>query len=273
MHSYWFHIGAFPVRSYSTIFVLGFLLGFGITLFMARVRGRHGDVPHWWNLAPRVLIGGIVGARFWQVFFFDWSFYSAHPGQILLIWHGGLSIQGGIVGGALAAIIYLRKHKLDIWRFADQAIPGLFFGQSVGRDADFMNGSAYGAPTHQGFGVVFPPGTLAYEQYGAQPLWPAVMWEAQADIILLGLLFVLLQRKKGWPRGFQVAYYLITYSAMRFFMEMLRGDSPRFRWGLDAAQWTAAVEFVLGVALFIYIMVKHKDRETIVVEDGEAESK
>ncbi len=260
VHSYWFHIGAFPVRSYSTVFALAFLLGLGITLYFAKTKGNPGDAEHWWSLGPLCLVGGILGARFWQVFFFDWGYYSQYPGQIIQIWNGGLSIQGGIVGALIAAIIYLVKKKLSFFHFADIATPGILLGQSIGRDADFMNGSAYGAPTHQNFGVLFPTDTLARQQYGNQPLWPAVIWEAQVDIVLMALLFVLLQRKKGWPRGFAFVYYLIVYNICRFFLEMLRGDSPRGVFGWDAAQWTALATALVGVILTIWVFRKSKQK-------------
>lgn len=234
-----------------------------MTLYFSKVYGVKGASEHWWNLGPLCLLGGIVGARVWQVFFFDWSFYSQHPGQILLIWHGGLSIQGGIVGGILVGVWYLWRHKQNILHFADLAAPGILIGQSIGRDADFMNGSAYGSPTHQNFGVLFPVGTLAHDQYGNQPLWPSVIWEGQADIILFALLLILYQRKRGWPQGFAFSYYLIAYNIVRFFLEMLRGDSPRFALGWDAAQYTAVVNLVIGVALLIWIFVS-KHRKTLV---------
>lgn len=232
----------------------------GVTLYFSKVYGAKGDSEHWWNLGPLCLLGGIIGARVWQVFFFDWSFYSQHPGQIPLIWHGGLSIQGGIVGGILAGVWYLWRHKKSVLHFADLAAPGILIGQSIGRDADFMNASAYGSPTHQGFGVIFPAGTLAHDQYGAQPLWPSVIWEGQADIILFAVLLILFQRKRGWPQGFAFSYYLITYNIARFFLEMLRGDSPRFALGWDAAQYTAIVNLVIGVALAVWLFVKNRQK-------------
>jgi len=260
MHSYWFWIGHFPIRSYSTIFALAFLLGLGITMYFTRVYGNPGDVEHWWNMGPLCLLGGIVGARAWQVFFFDWSYYSHNLGQIVAVWNGGLSIQGGIVGGFAAGLWYMWRKKLSWWHFADIAAPGLLIGQSIGRDADFMNGSAYGAPTHQNFGVLFPSDTLAAQQYPHQALWPAVVWEAQADIILFAIMLILFQRKKKWPVGTAFVYYVVTYNLMRFFMEMLRGDSPRFALNWDAAQYTALASVLIGILLGVWVFVKNRDR-------------
>lgn len=267
MHSYWFWLGKFPIRSYSTVFALSFLLGLGITLYFAKLKGNKGDTEHWWTLAPQCLVGGILGARFWQVFFFDWSYYAAHPGQIIQVWHGGLSIQGGIAGALIAAIIYLWRHQLSFFHFADIATPGILLGQSIGRDADFMNGSAYGSPTHHNFGVLFPTDTLARQEYGSQPLWPSVVWEGQVDIILMVLLFVLLQRKKGWPRGFAFVYYLIVYNICRFFLEMLRGDSPRGVFDWDAAQWTSLATILIGIVITIWIFMKSVRKTPLGIDE------
>ncbi|MCL6444921.1 MAG: prolipoprotein diacylglyceryl transferase [Alicyclobacillus sp.] len=156
-------MGNFPVRAYSTIFALAFLLGLGVTLYFARTDDKREYVPHVWNLAPWLLIGGIIGARFWQVFFFDWPYYSQHPGEIIAVWHGGLSIQGGITGAFIVGYWYVWKNKLDFWSLADLCAPGILLGQSIGRDANLMNGDAFGSPTHLGYGLLYPSTILAHQ--------------------------------------------------------------------------------------------------------------
>ncbi|MDQ0188232.1 prolipoprotein diacylglyceryl transferase [Alicyclobacillus cycloheptanicus] len=258
MHQYWFWIGNFPVRAYSTIFAAAFLIGLGVTLYFAKADGKRAYIPHLWNMAPWLLIGGLVGSRFWQVFFFDWPYYSKNPGQIPMIWHGGLSIQGGIAGALVVSIYYLWRHGINFWSFADITAPGLLLAQSIGRDANLMNGDAFGDPTHQDFGLLYPPGTLAHATFGNQPLWPAEVWEGQADVILFGLLLILKQRR--WPSGFLFMYYVVAYNAVRFCLEMLRGDSPRFALNWDAAQWTSAPVVVAGVIITIYLFVRDRKR-------------
>ncbi|MCL6445867.1 MAG: prolipoprotein diacylglyceryl transferase [Alicyclobacillus sp.] len=254
MHQYWFWIGDFPVRAYSTIFAAAFLLGLGVTVYFAKADGKRHFVPHIWNLAPLLLIGGLIGSRFWQVFFFDWAYYRAHPSEIPAIWHGGLSIQGGVTGAFVVAAWYIWRHKLPFWSFADVFAPGLLLAQSIGRDANLMNGDAFGDPTHSDFGLLYPPGTLARATYGNQPLWPAEVWEGQADILLFAVLLILKQRK--WPNGFLILFYLVGYNLERFLLEMLRGDSPRFLFHWDAAQWTSAPVVIIGIALMIYVFLK-----------------
>ncbi len=256
MHQYWFWIGNFPIRAYSTIFAAAFFLGLGATVYFAYADNKREYVPHLWNLAPMLLIGGVLGARFWQVFFFDWGFYSQNPGEIIAVWHGGLSIQGGVFGAFLVGTWYIWRNKLDFWAFADMMAPGLLLGQSIGRDANLMNGDAFGDPTHLGFGLVYPQSTGAYQTYGDQPLWPAEVWEGQADIILFAILLILKTRR--WPKGFLFLYYVTGYNLVRFLLEMLRGDSPRYLFNWDAAQWTAAPLILLGGIGIIILFVQHR---------------
>lgn len=253
MHQYWFWIGNFPVRAYSTIFAAAFLLGLGVTVYFAKMDKKSEYIPHIWSMAPMLLIGGLIGSRFWQVFFFDWGYYSKNPSEIIQIWHGGLSIQGGVTGATAVAVWYLWRYHIPFWRFADVFAPGILLAQSIGRDANLMNGDAFGDPTHQNFGLLYPASTLAAQTFPNQPLWPAEVWEGQADIILFALLLVLKQRK--WPDGFLFLYYLVAYNVVRFLLEMLRGDSPRFALHWDAAQWTAAPLVLLGLGLMAYRFV------------------
>ncbi len=263
MHQYWFWVGTFPIRAYSTIFALAFLLGLGVTLYFAHADNQKNLVPHLWNLAPWLLLGGIVGARFWQVFFFDWSFYSKNPAEIIAVWHGGLSIQGGIAGASLVGAWYIWRNKLDFLKFADLLAPGILLGQSIGRDANLMNGDAFGSPTHHAFGLLYPASTLAHQTYGNQPLWPAEVWEGQADVILFALLLVLKQRR--WPKGFLFLFYLVSYNLVRFALEMLRGDSPRFLFHWDAAQWTSMPIVIIGVLIAIILFILDRREKKSVI--------
>ncbi|ADG06832.1 prolipoprotein diacylglyceryl transferase [Kyrpidia tusciae] len=260
MHPYWFHIGPFPVRAYSTLFVLAFLLGFGVTLYLAKVERKERYVEHLWNLAPWLFLAGVVGARFWQVFFFDWPFYRAHPWEIPAVWHGGLSIQGGVVGALVMGLWYVRRHQLNTWELMDLAAPGLVLGQSIGRAANVMNGDAFGGPTGGDFGILYPQGSLARQVYGDQPLWPAEIWEGQADVVIFALLLIL----KQWrlPKGWVFFIYVILYNGARFFLEMLRGDSPRFLFGWTAAQWTSVAVVVLAAGFMVYLAWR-SDREAV----------
>lgn len=253
MHPYLFFIGSFPIRAYGMIFVSAFLLGLGVTLYIMKAEGHEKYINPFLDLAVVLFIAGIIGARFWQVFFFDWAFYKAHPSEIIAIWHGGLSIQGGIVGALIVGWWYTRKYGIPFWLLADLAAPGLILGQSIGRDANLMNGDAFGSPNPAGYGILYPPGSIASTYYPGQHLWPAEIWEGQMDVIVFALLLIIkLVWGKKIPTGWLFLIYVILYNAERFLLEILRGDSPRFLFNWDAAQWTAVVAIVLAAGLMAW---------------------
>lgn len=247
-----FTIGGFPVHSYGLVVAVAALLAMGVALYLTRGTPYHPHIP---NLMAYLMAGAILFARVWHVFFFQWAYYAGHPGEILQIWNGGLSIQGGLAGGFLAAMVYARKHRLPFWGLADALAPAIILGQGIGRSACFLNGDAFGAPTGTGFGIVYPPGTMAYDTYGALPLWPAEVWEGQWDIAVFALLIMLKAFK--WPKGCLFAAYAILYSIGRFMLEYLRGDSPRYAFGWTAGQWTSAAVLAAGLGLLIYAKIRN----------------
>lgn len=184
MHQYLFFIGIFPIRMYGLMLCTAIFMATGTAYFLAYKDGRG-----WEKYLPDIGIyggfAGIIGARLWDVFFFDWAYYSDHLSEIFFVWQGGMAIQGGIVGGILAGALYCRAHKINWIDMLDVISPALFIGQSIGRMANLLNGDAFGAPTGGDFGILYPVGTLARSTYGNAPLWPAEVWEGQIDVILL----------------------------------------------------------------------------------------
>lgn len=243
-----FYIGDYPVRSYGLIVGIAILLALGMATYMARQERKYEE--HVTGMALWAIGLAIVGARMWQVLFFEWAYYSQHLLEMFQIWNGGMSIQGGLVGGFLGGALYVWKHKINFWEFADIVAPGIILGQAVGRIACLMNGDAFGSPTGSNFGLVYPEGTYAYSVYGSQPLWPAEVWEGQWDLIVLALLFLI--RMRGVPTGYIFLAYNILYSFGRFMLEFLRGDSDRFA-SLTAAQWTSLTVIVIALAFMVYL--------------------
>ncbi|MGZ6507348.1 MAG: prolipoprotein diacylglyceryl transferase [Tumebacillaceae bacterium] len=251
MHVILFHIGSYPVRSYGTIVAIAILLAIGLATYCAKTERKYEE--HVTSMAIWAILSAMIGARLWQVLFFEWHYYSTHLGEIVQLWNGGLSIQGGLVGGFAGGLFYTIRHKIKWWEFADIVAPGVILGQAVGRIACLLNGDAFGSPTGSSFGLVYPPGTYAYDVYGSKPLWPAEVWEGQWDLIVLVLLFILKTRKL--PTGYLFLAYNILYSFGRFMLEFLRGDTDRF-WHLTAAQWTSIAVIALSLFFMIYLKIK-----------------
>ena len=250
MHQYLFHIGDFPVRMYGLVLCMSIFLATGVAYFLAKQDGRwHTHVA---DIGIYGGFAGIIGVRLWDVFFFDCEYYSHHLFEIPFVWLGGMAIQGGMIAGVLAGFVYCKKHKIDAVALLDIVTPALIIGQSIGRMANLLNGDAFGSPTGGNFGLVYPEGTLAYRTYGSAPLWPAEVWEGQLDIVIFALL--LLFRTTNHARGQVALLYVMLYSAVRFGLEMLRGDyTEPFLFGLKSAQATSLAFIIVAAVLFVWV--------------------
>ena len=250
MHQYLLHIGDFPVRMYGLVLCMSIFLATGVAYFLAKQDGRwHTHVV---DLGIYGGFAGIIGGRLWDVFFFDWEYYSNHLLEIPFVWQGGMAVQGGMLAGVLAGFVYCRIHKIDAVALLDIVTPALIIGQSIGRMANLLNGDAFGSPTGGNFGLVYPEGTLAYRTYGSAPLWPAEVWEGQLDIVIFA--FLLLFRTTNHARGQVALLYVILYSAVRFGLEMLRGDyTEPLLLGLKSAQATSLAFIIVAAVLFFWV--------------------
>ena len=260
MHQYLFFIGDFPIRAYGTMLALAIICGGSVAYFLLKKDGR-GWHQHIIDFSITVAIAGLIGARLWDVFFFDWQYYGNHLLEIPFVWQGGMAIQGGVVLGTLAGYWYLRKHNIDFWAFADIFAPALILAQSVGRMANLFNGDAFGHPTGGNFGILYPESTLAYHTYGNQPLWPAEIWEGQIDILIFVALILFSSFKHA--KGQVFVLYAILYSAARFCLEFLRGDYANLTMGLKSAQMTSLIVMIVGICLFIYFGYLDKKQQTV----------
>lgn len=260
MHQYLFFIGDFPIRAYGVMLALAIISGASVAYFLLKKDGR-GWHEHIIDFSITVAIAGLIGARLWDVFFFDWHYYSNHLLEIPYVWQGGMAIQGGVVFGTLAGFWFVKKHNIDAWAFADVFAPALILAQSVGRMANLFNGDAFGHPTGSNFGILYPESTLAYRTYGNQPLWPAEIWEGQIDILIFVALLLFSSFKHA--KGQVFVLYAILYSAARFFLEFLRGDYVNLTMGLKSAQMTSLIVMIVGVCVFIYFGYLDKKQQAL----------
>lgn len=100
---------------------LGFLAG----LWTAGRRAVHAGiaVEKVVDLGPWILVGSILGARILYVIW-SWneSFAGKPVGEIFAVWNGGLVYYGGLIGGSLAFVLYVRLKKLPLWKVADVSL-------------------------------------------------------------------------------------------------------------------------------------------------------
>ena len=140
------------------------------------------------------------------------------------MWHGGLAIHGGLIGGLIVAYLYLNRRQISFWKMADVVAPAIILGQAFGRFGNFMNGDAHGRPTTMPWGIIFPSDSIAGREFPSIPLHPTMLYEMVINLSLFLFLWFGL-RKREYKNGFIFAMYLMLYSLGRFAVENFRADS------------------------------------------------
>jgi phosphatidylglycerol:prolipoprotein diacylglycerol transferase len=207
------------------LWITGLLAGLAYAVRSARLAGLDARAMYWASVCA--VFGGVWGGHVLVVLY--------EPGAeglaFLRVWLGGKSFYGGLFGGALAALLYLRMRRLPIAAYADAGIPGVALGYAIGRVGCFVNGDDYGTPSNLPWAVQFPAGTEAHAAHLARgwindpAAWSLPVHPTQLYAALLGLLLFLVLTQRHWRApASRVCFFAIAYGTARFFLEWLRGD-------------------------------------------------
>jgi len=248
-----FEIGPFNVAMYGVMIALGAFLGLRLTVTRFERIGGDPDLAE--KSALIGLLFGLLGSRIGYViprFLGDGGFIE-RPQDIFAIWQGGLAFFGGLVGGALAVIIYLRAKGVTmsgLAGFADAVAPGVPLAQAFGRWGNYFNQELFGRPTDVPWALrVDPvPASTAARFPGATTFHPTFLYESLWNLALVGVLLTI--DRLGWlkRRGSLFFVYLIGYGIGRGWIEALRIDVPERYLGLSRNNWIAIAVALIGMA-------------------------
>ncbi len=160
-----------------------------------------------------IILCGLFGSALFEVLFQHKNL------SISNLFRTGLTFYGGLIISVIVIIIYSLILKIRIfYLFNLYALP-LTIGHAIGRIGCFFAGCCYGSPTAMWIGVKYPINSVPYLHYHANvKIHPVQLYES------LGLLIIFLILKYT-DLSKRFAIYLISYSILRFFIELFRADS------------------------------------------------
>jgi len=243
-------LGSIEIRFYGLMYVIAILVGSRLILSEVKRKEIKLTPDDVMNFVVWMVAGGVIVARIYYVAF-NWEFYSKYLKEIPAVWHGGLAIHGGIIGGLLGGYLFLKRKQVKFWSMADCVAPAGILGQAFGRFGNFMNGDAHGMPTTLPWGVVFPAGSIAGDEYPGIPLHPVMLYELLINFSIFLFLWLKIRKQNNLRKdGFVFALYIALYSAGRLFVETFRADSLMLG-PLKAAQ-IVSIALILAVVAVIF---------------------
>lgn len=201
----------------------------------------------------------IICARLYYVIF-KWEDYSRDLTEIFKIWHGGLAIYGGIIGGLVTAFFFARHKKIPVFKLFDLGVPYLALAQSIGRWGNFINQEAYGTNTTLPWGMTsnsIKSELSMLQMQGVNvdpnlPVHPTFLYESVWNLATFFLLIWYRGRKKFEGEIFFL--YMVLYGAGRFWIEGLRTDSLM----LGNLRISQVLAFVFAVTFAVLLFIKRK---------------
>lgn len=246
-----------PILWYGLFFAVGFCLGY--LIFKSLLQSQCGYSK---EVAKKISektglfvgIGAIVGARLFDVLFYqNPSSYVHDPLEVIRFWQGGLASHGAVLG-ILIAFILLRKSlkkkfpELTWKRLIDLAsVPALVAGAFI-RVGNFFNQEIIGTASTLPWAVVFghpADGNSAISRH------PAQLYEALFYLILAAILWT--QRSHLKREGKIGGLFFMGCFGFRFLVEFVKAKQSAILPGsfpLDMGQLLSIPAILFG--LFLY---------------------
>ena len=207
-------IFSLEIRWYSLAYIFGILFAW---VYCKKILIKDKKISKLFDdLISYVIIGIILGGRLGYVLFYNAKYYLNNLIEIPMIWLGGMSFHGGLIGVLIATIIFSNKYNINKYIFLDLISASAPIGIFFGRISNFINSELYGRETDALWSVVF----IKVDNISRHP---SQIYEAALEgLILFFIMFFFTKKNYILKPGLISSLFLIFYSLFRFFIEFYR---------------------------------------------------
>ena len=199
------------------------------------------------DLLSYLIIGVILGGRLGYIIFYNLNYYSKNILEIFMVWKGGMSFHGGLLGVIIATYIFSKRNKIKTFIFLDLISMSAPIGIFLGRISNFINSELYGKETDLFWSVKFEKVDNIFRH-------PSQIYEAFFEGIILFIILNFIFKKQLYKSpGFISALFLIFYSIFRFFIEFTREPDVQIGYilfNLSLGQLLSFLFLTFGIFLF-----------------------
>ena len=209
-----FHILSLEIRWYSLAYIIGIVSGW---IYCKKKLITDQNILNLFDdFITYLIIGVILGGRLGYVLFYNSKYYLENPIEIFMLWNGGMSFHGGLIGVIIASKLFSDQHKIDPFIFLDLVALSAPIGIFFGRVANFINSELYGRATDLPWSVQF----ILIDNIKRHP---SQLYEAFFEgIILFFLLRYFFTKNYLESPGKISALFLVFYSLFRFLAEFFK---------------------------------------------------
>ncbi len=239
-----FNILSLEIRWYSLSYIFGIIFGWLYCKQKLLISNKYKILFD--DYITYLILGIIIGGRVGYVVIYNFPYYLNNPLEILMIWKGGMSFHGALLGIILATYIFSNNRNVSFLYFLDLVSLSSPIGIFFGRLANFVNSELYGRETDVFWSVKF----ILIDNLNRHPsqLYEA-LFEGLILFILLNYIYFKYKKKDGYISGL----FLIFYSIFRFLIEFTREPDSHIGlliFNLSIGQIISIV--VLAMGLFLW---------------------
>ena len=240
-----FQLFSFEIRWYSLSYIFGILLGWIYCKKLLKNNKEHIELFD--DLITYIILGIILGGRLGYVIFYNPIYFLNNPSEIFMVWNGGMSFHGGLLGTILATYVFSIRKKINSFVFLDVISLSAPIGIFLGRISNFINSELYGRETDLIWGFKF----LKIDKIVRHP---SQVYEAIFEGIILFILLNFIYKKyENLKPGIISALFLVNYSLFRFVIEFTREPDSHIGFiifNLSIGQIISIIFLIAGTILF-----------------------
>lgn len=234
-------LGPIKIHWYGLMYLVGFISAWLLAYWRVKHYRLNWTVDQISDLIFYAALGVIVGGRVGYMVFYNGAELIHHPLDLFKIWEGGMSFHGGLIGVAIALVVFSYRFDKAFWEVTDFVAPLVPLGLGAGRIGNFINGELWGRVTDV-------PWAMVYSHVDNQPRHPSELYELGLEGIGL---FILVWCYASKPRraGCVSAIFLMGYALCRLIAECFREPDPQL--GYLAFGWLTMGQLLSIPMLFI----------------------
>ena len=240
-----FEILSLEIRWYSLSYIFGIMLGW---IYAKKFLIKDENIKKSFDeLITYIIIGIIIGGRLGYVAFYNPVYYFNNLIEIFMIWKGGMSFHGGLIGVLISTYLFAKKNNTDSFIYLDIISMSAPIGIFLGRISNFINSELYGRKTDVLWSVVFTKVDNISRH-------PSQIYEAILEGLVLFFIMYLFAKKNYLKKpGLISSLFLVFYSIFRFFVEFYRVPDEQLGFiflNLTMGQIISLIFIFFGFSLF-----------------------